>query len=294
MTFRPLIGGLTLVDLLLLLAPLVIVPLGLRLAPLSGRWARQILLLARVVQPFGAFAALVSFLIRPGWVAGAVALAWLFTCAIGSLAGLVEVVEHQSVHPRHLVPAAALAFLSVGAGWLVMSRAGLRPLGFSKEIVELTSVHFHFAGFAATLMAALAVVVLRDAGQVGRIAATAGLLIVAGVPVTAIGIATGSGPLTVLGPVLLATGVLAIAGLTAFVIAPGTKPATARWLLTLSAAGVVLPMLLGVDYAAGRVFPIPALDLRAMALIHGDLNAVAFSLAGLLGWSLRRSRLIAR
>jgi len=31
---------------------------------------------------------------------------------------------------------------------------------------------------------------------------------------------------------------------------------------------------------------VPALDLRAMALIHGDLNALVFSLCGLLGWTL--------
>ena len=69
------------------------------------------------------------------------------------------------------------------------------------------------------------------------------------------------------------------------------ESAMARWLLWLSAAGVVVPMLLAVDYAISRVFPVPALDLRAMALIHGDLNALAFSLAGLLGWTMvRRER----
>jgi hypothetical protein len=45
-------------------------------------------------------------------------------------------------------------------------------------------------------------------------------------------------------------------------------------------------MLLGVDYAAARVFPIPALDLKAMALIHGDLNALVFVLIGFVGWTL--------
>jgi hypothetical protein len=45
-------------------------------------------------------------------------------------------------------------------------------------------------------------------------------------------------------------------------------------------------MLLGVDYAASRVFSIPALDLRGMALIHGDLNALVFVLIGFAGWML--------
>jgi YndJ-like protein len=287
-TFPVLVGKLTLVDLLLLLAPLVIVPLGLRLLPLTGDRSRQVLAVARLVQPIGAAAAVASFLVPTGWVAGVIALGWLITCAVVSLAGLVDLIEQRSLMPPQLVPAAASAYLSVGAGWLVVSRAGLRPLGFAPEIVELTGVHFHYAGFAATLMAALAIVVLRERGRLVQWASAGGLLVTAGVPITAGGIATGSGPLTVVGPIVLATGVLSIAALTALAIAPGIEPPIARWLLWVSAAGVVLPMFLGVDYALARVFPIPALDLRTMALIHGDLNAVVFSLAGLLGWSTAR------
>ena len=99
-------------------------------------------------------------------------------------------------------------------------------------------MHFHYAGFAATLLAALAIVALQGDGRLERFASAADLLVVAGVPVTAAGIATGSPALTIIGPIFLATGVLGIAALTAF------------W-----------------------------------ALVHGDLNAIGFSLAGLLGWT---------
>jgi hypothetical protein len=152
--------------------------------------------------------------------------------------------------------------------------------------VELTSVHFHYAGFAATMMSALAVTALQaEAGRSRRVALVAGVLVILGTPTTAAGFATGLRIFTVIGPVLLATGVLATAALTAFVIAPRLR-GRSRWLLTLSAAGVVVPMLLGVDYAASRLVPIPALDLRAMALVHGDLNAFVFALLGFVGWTL--------
>ena len=128
----------------------------------------------------------------------------------------------------------------------------------------------------------------RDPGNLATLSSAAALLVVAGVPITAAGVATRSGVLTVVGPVLLAAGVLGIAALTALAIAPLVDSTIARWLLWLSAAGVVVPMLLAVDYAIGRVFPVPALDLRAMALIQGDLNALVFSLAGLLGWTIAR------
>lgn len=283
--FPHLIGNLSLVDLLLLLAPLVIVPLGLRLVPFKGYRSRQVLALARVIQPIGAVAALVAFLMSPGWTAGIIALGWFLVCVIAALAGLVELLESRSLRAAHLVPAAAVTYLAVGAGWIVVSRGGLRPLGFSRDIVELTGVHFHYAGFAATLMAALTMMALRDRGCLAPSAAGAGLLIVVGVPITAAGIATSSGLATVIGPVLLGTGVLSIAGLIGLAIAPRLESKLGRGLLWVSAAGVVVPMLLGVDYAISRVFPIPALDLRAMALIHGDLNALAFSLPGLLGWT---------
>lgn len=287
-TFPALVGRLTLVDLLLLLAPVVVVPLGLRLIPLSGPRSRRVLAVARLIQPLGALAAVIAFLLPAGWVAGVVALGWLLACAIVSLAGLLELIESRSIAPPHLVPAAATAYLSVGAVWLVISRLGLRPLGFSSDIIELTGVHFHYAGFAATLIGGLTLVVLRNERGLGQLASIAGVLIVLGVPITAGGIATGSPIMTVAGPILLGAGVLTTAGLIAFVVALQVDPISARWLLWISAAGVVAPMLLGVDYALARVFPIPALDLRTMALIHGDLNAIVFSLCGLLGWSRAR------
>ena len=258
----------------------MVVPLGLRLVPLTGTRAKQLLLVARVAQPLGALAAIASFLVPRGVPAGVLAAAWLAVCGVSGLAGLAELVASRSLAPAHLLPAAALGFLTAGGAWFVAARGGIN-LGYSPPIVELTAVHFHYAGFAATLMGALAHDVLRS-----RTSAAAGLLVILGTPLTATGIATGAVALTVIGPILLATGLLTNAALTAFLIAPRQGGAT-RWLLIVSSVAVVVPMLLGVDYAAARVFPLPSLDIRAMAIVHGDLNAVAYALLGLAGWSLR-------
>ena len=261
-------------------------PLGLRLVPLTGRFAIRLLGIARLAQPIGAAGALASFLLPVGWVSGLVAAAWLAVCGLAGLSGLAELFEARSIRPTHLLPAAAVGFLTFGAGWLVVYRAGV-DLGFSPTVAELTAVHFHYAGFAAGMMSALTLAALRAAApHPARIAELAGLLVVAGTPITAAGFATGLLLLTVIGPVLLASGVLATAALTAFVVAPRMLSQAARWLLTISAAGVVLPMLLGVDYAAARVFPVPAIDMRSMALLHGDLNALVFVLIGFVGWLL--------
>ncbi|MGH7760418.1 MAG: YndJ family transporter [Candidatus Dormibacteraceae bacterium] len=166
-----------------------------------------------------------------------------------------------------------------------LARSG-NDFGYNPTIVELTAVHFHYAGFAAVMMSGLVLNALTTASvRTRRVAAGAGLLVMFGTPTTAAGVATGFVALTVAGPVLLATGILTMSSLTAFVVAPRLRP-RARWPLTLSAAGVVIPMFLGVDYAASHVFPIPALDIQTMALVHGDLNALVFALLGFVGWLL--------
>ena len=263
----------------------MVVPLGFRLAPLTRPRAILVLRIARFALPVGAVGAIGSFLVPIGRTAGLLAALWLVVCVIASLAGLVEIVETRSLHPIHLLPAAALGILSVAAAWLVAFRGG-NDFGYSPTITELTAVHFHYAGFAAVMMSALVLNALTMASaRMRRVAAGAGLLVLFGTPLTATGVATGTAELTVIGPVVLATGILTMSALTAFVVAPRMR-SRGRWPLTLSAAGVVIPMFLGVDYAAARVLPIPALDLQTMALIHGDLNALVFALLGFVGWML--------
>jgi hypothetical protein len=264
---------LTLVDVLLLLAPIVVVRLGLNVVPVSGTIASRLVEIARAAQPAGAAMAFISFLLPTGRVAGAVASGWLLVCAAAGLAGLLELVE-----TRAWLPAFALGFLTVGAAWLVAYRSGVY-LGYGPTIGELTAVHFHYAGFGATVMSAMAFSRLRS-----RLSGAAGAFVVVGTPVTAAGFALSLPALYVVGPILLATGLLTNAALTAFVLAP-RMPRLARYLLTISSLTVVVPMLLGVDYAVARIYPVPALDLRTMALVHGNLNAVAYALLGLAGWN---------
>jgi hypothetical protein len=47
-------------------------------------------------------------------------------------------------------------------------------------------------------------------------------------------------------------------------------------------------MVLAVDYSAGHIFGFPALDIQGMAELHGTLNAIGFSLLGMLAWTFER------
>jgi hypothetical protein len=278
---------LTLIDLLFLLAPLVIAPLGLALIAFDAGVPTSLLSAAIRVQPAGAVLAVVAFLLPIGLPAAILAAGWLLVCGIAALGAFAYLVEGRSLSPERLSTAAAVGFMAFGAIWLVLSRGGIAPIGLSPIIVEMTAVHFHFTGFAATLMAALLLTRLRDdRGVARRVAMGASLLLVGGSPVLATGWATPVHVLQVAGAILVATGVVATSAVFFFKSARLVDSTAARVLLRLSALAPLLPMALAVEYSAGHVFGFATLDIQGMALIHGDLNALGFSLLGLVAWSI--------
>ena len=272
-------GGfdLSLVDVLLVLAPLVLVPIGLVVA---GRADDDRIALLRL----GAAALLVpALLAERGEVAGVLALPWLAVAVVLAVAAALRWMATPDFGPAALARLASPLYLTVGATWVVASRLGLQPVGIGEPIVELTAVHFHFAGFVAALLAARTCEAASR--QAPRWAAAGAMLTIASPPIVAMGFTTGSAVFQIGGALLLSIGVWIIAGLTFAVVVPGTSDAPARALLTLSASAVVVPMVLAVFWAAGQHVDVPALDVPAMARIHGTLNAFGFSLAGLLGWA---------
>lgn len=278
---------LTLIDVLFLLAPLVIVPLGLRLVRFDDGLPSRLLNLAMRVQPIGAALTVVAFLLPTGVAAGVLATFWLLVCGLAGLAALAHLVAGRSVHPGRLIPAVAVGFMAFGAVWLVLSRAGIRPLGIDPQIVELTAVHFHFTGFAATLLAALVLIGLREEKSIWyQSALAAAVLLMLGSPVLAAGWGTPVHALQVLGAVLVAGGVIGTAAMTFFRATTLAEPRIARVLLRISALTPLLPMVLAVEYSTGRFFGFGTLDIHTMALIHGNLNAIGFSLLGLIAWSI--------
>jgi hypothetical protein len=273
---------LTLIDVLLVLAPLVIVPLGLVVA---GGTDTPMLMLLRL----GAAALTVpALLANQGGGAGALAVPWLVVALGLAVPAAVHWLRRPDFAPAALARLASPVYLTVGATWLVASRLGLEPVGIGEPIVELTAVHFHFAGFAAALLAARTHDV---ASQVTPRWASAGtLLTIASPPIVALGFTTGSAPAQIGGAMLLSIGVWIVAALTLAAVMPLTAGAGARALLAVSALSVGAPMVLAVFWAAGQHYDVPALDVPAMARVHGTLNAFGFSLAGLLGWVVRDAR----
>lgn len=273
-----------LITLLLALAPLVVVPLGLAIP--RGAAPTTLSRLAAGAQPVGALAAVGALVLPAGGVAVAAAGVWLAVC-LGAAADEVAVWwRRRRLAPPALARLGGFAYLCVGAAWLLVDRLGARPLDLPSVIVELTAVHFHYAGFAAALIAGTATTMV--AADRRRAAGAATLLILAGPPVVAAGFVV-VGPLQIAGAVTLTAGLLLLAWVTVTHAVPRLADRPARWLLTASSAAVVPPMLLAVQWAVGHNYGTPALSIPDMALVHGTLNAFGFTLCGLLGW-LRATR----
>jgi hypothetical protein len=280
------------IELLFLLAPLVIVPLGMELGRMlerSGPFDR----LARHSQPPGAVLAVVAMCLPPGKYAGLAALGWMLVCALMAAGGTVVLArmisprqgngERAEFAPRIAQAAVAVARidLAVGGAWLVASRLGLRPMGIQEPIALLTAVHFHYAGFATATIAAAT---LKFSGRLAAPRWLCGLTLA----VISLPFAVAAG--FVISPALKMVAALlfsvSVAGLAVFVRSGGRRAedSTARALLQIASVSVFAGMVLAAAYAVADFAHSDALPIPQMARTHGLLNSMGFCLLGLLGW----------
>jgi hypothetical protein len=270
------------IELLLLFAPLVIVPLGLELAHTVEHSADASLSgLPWVIQSFAAMAVCAALWIPSGPAAAILSFLWLIACVVLGFSRLLN-------RPRTGYSVLSFAVdvahvdLILGACWFVVSRAGWRPMGFQEPIILLTAVHFHYSGFATAILAASTLSTARL-----RTLRPARLRVIV--------------LLAVLLPFVLAAGfvfspLLRFAAATALVLvvtvlagvlfacAREFRSAVARIYLRSAACAGFVAFALVVLYAVGEYFHQDWITIPGMANSHGVLNALGFVLLGLLGW----------
>lgn len=280
---------LALIEMLFLLAPLVVVPLGLELCSRTIDVAefRLFLRIARWVQLPAALCVVGSFWVSPGIAAVILVIPWFCFGCVAGISGLRTLIGggYKKLRPACLT--VSLLYFPVGCVWLIASRFGLMPMGFQEPIVLLTAVHFHFAGFAAPLLAMACEASLKTRSPASR-------RIFAGIVA---GILAGPGLLAagfVIGPrIKLAMALLVAcseAGLSVYFLGAiaSLRPRLARVFVTLSAASVLIAMGLASVWAIGE-FPLqPFVHLDEMAKFHGTANGLGFIVCGLIGWTLSK------
>jgi hypothetical protein len=283
---------LAVIELLFLLAVLVVVPLGLELASAqtSGSVAPQVI---SVLQPLAALAVVASFWQRPGLAGAALSVPWFVLGVLVAARCIWNLFRNEKRSLAELAVSVAGVDLALAGGWLVVSRAGLHPMGFQEPIVLLTAVHFHYNGFALATIAAAAVRECERRGVNAVILRVVVWLVLLLPFLLAAGL--------VLSPVLrmvaalgLALSVPALAACL-FSIAKTLRLPVARIYLRTGAVAAWIAMGLAGAYAltdyAGRMF----LTMPGMASTHGALNGIGFVLFAMLAFLMEKNanRLVA-
>ncbi|WP_157431781.1 YndJ family protein [Actinomadura hibisca] len=259
-----------LVHVIVMTGMLVVVPLGLRLvglpAALRGVWLA------------GAAAGSVSLWLPRG--APAVALAALYAAATLPLAGQA-VRRLRRWDPVEIAVATALAAPAVAGTALVAERGGVELFGFSLTILSLTVAHFHYAGFAAALIAGLVGRAAAARPQHRRAATAAALSVPAGTLLVLAGYFAGQWA-EFAGAVVLTCGMWLTGWLTWRSVRSG---GAVRVLLLVSSAVLAATMVLALSWALGEASGLPHPSLSWMVATHGVGNAFGFALCGILAWA---------
>ncbi|WP_030546686.1 YndJ family protein [Streptomyces albus] len=261
-----------LVNLVVMLGMFAVVPMGLALVggPEAVR-ARPWWLLG------AAPGALALWLPRGGPATALAVLYALATVALAAQAPL-RLARTRSLAPAEVAVLTALAAPSVAGVALVAERAGYELFGFELEILALTVPHFHFAGFAAALVAGL--VCRTDGGRAARAAAWS---VPVGTLLVLVGYFLGDWA-ELLGAAVLTAGMWLVGYAVWRGPRAGSADRTTRVLLTVSAAVLVATMALALSWALGEATGLPHLSLTWTAATHGVGNALGFALCSLLAW----------
>lgn len=268
------------IEVLLLVAVLVLMPLSRRLAPAAGgRGAER-------AERFAGWGLLAALMIPgPVWLGVAGALLWLGSCLLRAVPAGLSWRQAPSLDPVRLCAVAAAVFPAVGAAWLLTCRLGWMPFGFDALIVLLTAAHFHHAGFTLPLTAAL--LGRERPGPAVRLVC-AGILL--GVPLVAAGITCTHfrvlAWLEPLGVAVLVAGAVGVGLLQAAMAFRRSVPLPVRALFLLSGLSLLVAMLLALGFGLRGWLPAWALPMPAMWAVHGTLNTLGFGLGGLLAWRL--------
>ena len=262
-----------LVGVLSVLGMAVVAPLGLWLLATPG--VRR---LAAMWPPPALLAGWALLQPRGSSVAVAMAIPYATGCAVvAALAAwrALGALRARRLTTEEMAAAFACVSLTVAAVSLLAERAGEELLGFPLAIHGLTVAHFHFAAFAAVLVAALTA---RASGS--RAAHVAAWLVPGGTAVTFAGFFT-SEYVELAGASILTAGLLATSHVL-FRLRPNA-------LLLVASLALPATMFLAMWWAAGEALGFAHPTLREMAATHGVANALGVGLCGLLGWHLARA-----
>ncbi|AGZ44792.1 hypothetical protein AFR_32670 [Actinoplanes friuliensis DSM 7358] len=261
-----------LVNLLVAVGMLVVVPAGLRL--LADPAAE----VARRFWPVGAIAGAVSLWLPRGPVATALATIYAIGAALLCAYAVSRPIRPRREWPAEAAVLTALISPAIAASALIAERAGYHLFGFELGVLVLTVAHFHFAGFAAALIAGLQTRIAP-----GRAADAAALTVPAGTLLVFVGYFTAEA-VELAGALVLTAGMWTVGWLIWRYSRTSVPDRLTATLLGVSAAVLAVSMVLAVSWALGEATGLPHPSLAWMAATHGVANALGFAVCGMVGW----------
>ncbi len=176
----------------------------------------------------------------------------------------------------------AYADLVLGAAWLVLSRAGFRPMGFQEPIILLTAVHFHYSGFATALIASAT---LREfeIRQLRMPGLPTLIWLIALLPFVLAAGFVFSPALRFVAAISLSACVTALALISGWMTGDWKSTPATVYLRVGTCAAMGAFSLAGL-YAVSEYFKRDWITIPGMANSHGLLNGLGFVLLSLLAW----------
>lgn len=228
-------------------------------------------------QWFGLLLALLlslAYKLEAGWLAGLLSAPWIFFSL------RLQLLIWQQKDHSHYHRFASL-YLTIGAVWCLADRANVQPIGFEPIIVLLSAAHFHYAGFLLLLITCY--LLKEDKNSYAKIS---GSLVLAGVPLVAIGITLSQfgSPLYIES---VAASIMAFGGMgvaTAYTLKIRKKNFFPIGLCHLvGGLCLFIGMILALLYAWRAQSLFPFLTIPWMYSVHGTLNVLG---TGLLVFSI--------
>ena len=262
------------VTLLLLVAVLILVPIGLELLGIRQAVKKRIL-----VASISFWAA---FLLEESIVSTLLILPWLTFVSYVGIWQSKQFLQKRKKRISAYCFLAACLYMPVAAIWAMFDRMDIQPMGFSPTIVLLTAVHFHYAGFLLPLISGM--ILKKENKKIFQLIAWGVIL---GIPLVAVGIISEQYHLPhfiEITAVCLMT--FSAASIGFLQVQKGIriykKPTGVFFLL--GGLALVGGMTLAFFYGIRSLVPIPLLTIPWMYVVHGTLNAVGFALPSLFAW----------
>lgn len=273
---------------IMILAPLILVPLTLRIEhrPTSHPLEKRLWQFIVYTQtPFAALA--VASFFCPKGIYALMIVPWFILTGAIALTGVINLWRDRGKHLHETCIDAGRIYLPGGAVWWIAYQAGFPLLDFPLLIVLLTAMHFHFAGYMAPWLSGQAArgwIWLR--GQTGNLWKALLIGTIMGMPMIAIGI-QASKVIELIFVGIFTTSLIIVSLLNLSLLNKlWTHSKLATLGLTISGVSIFLTMFSALAFVARHLTDVFSLTIAEMVLIHGWANGLGFALCGALAWQV--------